>query len=196
MKRELSREPRSVGLAASKWLMAERYSWTKWANSCPTTSACRPATCLARSGGWWNFLPQTENDRVWAASVKQGPAWPESCAVVQSAQRFVGTERFGYAHVLRKRRYWADCITNIDWRRRWRSGANISGPQLARSPEGSVWRNECVCGRLCREVEPNDGDAKKKPCCERVFAQLCSRPGYSCLIAVSGSILDAPLAGM
>ena len=34
--KELSQEPRSVGLAASKWLTAERYSWTKWANSCPT----------------------------------------------------------------------------------------------------------------------------------------------------------------
>ena len=32
MKRELSREPRSVGLAASNWLTAERFSWTKWAN--------------------------------------------------------------------------------------------------------------------------------------------------------------------
>ena len=28
-------EPRSVGLAASRWLKVERYSWTKWANSCP-----------------------------------------------------------------------------------------------------------------------------------------------------------------
>ena len=32
---------------------------------------------------------------------------------------------------LRKRRYWADCIMNIAWKRRWRSGAtNISGPQV------------------------------------------------------------------
>ena len=30
--------------------------------------------------------------------------------------------------VLQKRRYWADYIMNIDWRRRRRSGANISGP--------------------------------------------------------------------
>jgi len=36
MRREPSPEPRSVGLAASKWLTAERYSSTKWANSCPT----------------------------------------------------------------------------------------------------------------------------------------------------------------
>jgi PAS domain S-box-containing protein len=36
MKRELLREPRSVGSAASKWLTTGRFSWTKWANSCPT----------------------------------------------------------------------------------------------------------------------------------------------------------------
>ena len=36
MKREPSREPHNVGLAASKWLTAERFSWTKWANSYPT----------------------------------------------------------------------------------------------------------------------------------------------------------------
>ena len=39
MKRELSREPCSVGLAASKWLMAERFSWTKLANFLPDTQA-------------------------------------------------------------------------------------------------------------------------------------------------------------
>jgi hypothetical protein len=31
--------------------------------------------------------------------------------------------------VLGKRRFWADCITNIAWRGRLRSRANISGPQ-------------------------------------------------------------------
>jgi transcriptional regulator with GAF, ATPase, and Fis domain len=39
MKREPSRAPRSAGLAGSKWLMAERFSWTKLASFYPTQAA-------------------------------------------------------------------------------------------------------------------------------------------------------------